>query len=432
MLAQGDLARIDPADGVDLLVISALPDDYTPTPTSLVGQLAARGISVARLGALKARDLRETTGAWLSHPVEEAGFGRLVCFEPGWIGDPPQVVGQLFRALFPFLDEAEDQVIAMPLISSGDAGWPAEAMMPPLLDAAVEWLRLGLPVRTLYIVARNAPQIERMREAFETKRREEAPEVFERRSAASSAEAMPSPMSAPLPKASRTPFSIAALIGLAATVMGASLAVVFLSGGSVIWALVPLLLATIFLAAWLLSSSGGGAPAPAPAEAPRVPEDWDAPLDGPPAKQVFLSFSSRDAEAADRIAQAFREVAPEVEVFDFRRDIEIGVSYQRRIDAALKECEHALCLLSPDYMSSGECEEELMVARLRNKRMGFEFLWPVYWRGLPGDLEDWIMILNLADCREEDAGELDATARRLAARLVPAQPGPVAGPPPRG
>ena len=101
VLAQGNLARIDAAHRVDLLVISAFPGDYTPTPTSMVGQLARNGVSVGMLAKMKAMDLRAESGAWLSPPVDAPGFERLVCFEPEVLGAPPAVVGELFRALFP-------------------------------------------------------------------------------------------------------------------------------------------------------------------------------------------------------------------------------------------------------------------------------------------------------------------------------------------
>ncbi|WP_211238698.1 hypothetical protein, partial [Roseivivax isoporae] len=195
VLALGDLARIDPGEAVDLLVISALPGDYMPTDGSLVGQLVRQGVSVAALARDKARDLTATTGAWLSQPVAGAGFGRLVCFEPARIGPPPQVVGQLFRALFPFLEDMRDQVVAMPVPATGDAGWPPEAVMPPLLEAAVEWLRLGLPVATLWIVVRDGAQLARVRGAFAAERARQAAEAFP-------GVAAPSP--APMPEAPRT------------------------------------------------------------------------------------------------------------------------------------------------------------------------------------------------------------------------------------
>lgn len=54
----GDLSAIPTAEAVDLLVVSAFPNDYLPTPSSLCGALARKGISVAELSSDKAVDLR--------------------------------------------------------------------------------------------------------------------------------------------------------------------------------------------------------------------------------------------------------------------------------------------------------------------------------------------------------------------------------------
>jgi hypothetical protein len=54
-LPVGDLTRLDANDGVDVLIVSAFPDDYAPTPTSLIGKLHAVGVNVADLARDKAR-----------------------------------------------------------------------------------------------------------------------------------------------------------------------------------------------------------------------------------------------------------------------------------------------------------------------------------------------------------------------------------------
>ena len=385
VLAKGDLARIDPEQGVDLLVISTLPGDYSPTPTSLVGQLAARGISVERLAAMKAMDLRADLGVWLSHPVDDAGFDRLVCFEPMTKGAPPDVVGMLFRALFPILGHDGEHTVAMPLIAAGDAGWPAEQMLPPLLEAAAEWLRLGLPITTLYIAERSEAKLERMGEAFARAKAAIALppgpdplDVIERRSVPEAiVPRAPAPREATLEMARG---------GLATEMLGR-------------------------VVRWLLNRFGLAGP-----EIVLGPPPDEGSATGG-VRRVFLSFSSKDAAAADLVGERFAREAPHVDLYDFRRDVQHGTRYQRKIDAALKDSEKVICLFSPDYMRSGECQEELEVTRLRNKRQGFDMLVPVYWRRIEGDLEDWIVILDPADCREANERRLADEIRHLARRL---------------
>ena len=57
-LLHGDLTDIPSHFAVHLLVISAFPNDYIPTPTSLIGALHRKGVNVDSLARKKDRDLR--------------------------------------------------------------------------------------------------------------------------------------------------------------------------------------------------------------------------------------------------------------------------------------------------------------------------------------------------------------------------------------
>jgi hypothetical protein len=156
-LCFGDLAALPPEHAVDVLVLSALPDAYVPTPRSLIWRLEQkRGISVAALARRKAVDLRGTCSCWMSEELvteEDPGFRRLLCFEPHYRGDPASVVGDIFRSLIPFLEGSSAvRTVAMPIVSTGLAGVPVSEMLPPLIEAVVKWMTLSLALERLKIV----------------------------------------------------------------------------------------------------------------------------------------------------------------------------------------------------------------------------------------------------------------------------------------
>jgi hypothetical protein len=157
-LYKGDLTALSATEGFDLLVVSAFPDDYTPTPTSLIGALWRRGLSVDMLAMVKELDLRADFSCWLSRRIasELPGlrFQRILCFEPSMRGRPPERVGDIFRALTPILAEKPDiKSVALPMVAAGDQGCAVEEIVGPLLDAAVHWLETGLPLDRIMIVA---------------------------------------------------------------------------------------------------------------------------------------------------------------------------------------------------------------------------------------------------------------------------------------
>lgn len=153
-LLRGDLAELPREHSVDVLVVSAFANDYTPTPTSLIGSLFWVGISVDELAKNKEIDLREQFSCWLSHKLDDRhAFGRILCIESGWRGSAPEITDDLFRALAPyFLTSLPNASVAMPLIGAGDQGWPPSQMMESILNATIAWINRGLPLRVLKII----------------------------------------------------------------------------------------------------------------------------------------------------------------------------------------------------------------------------------------------------------------------------------------
>jgi hypothetical protein len=170
-LCQGDLTELQPSEHVDILVVSAFPDSYDPTPTSLIGALHRKGVSVAQLAKVKRLDLRSAFSCWLSADLidvpEGIRFKRILCFEPATRGKPPEVVGDIFRCLAPLLlGEYPEATVAMPIVASGEQQWSGEDMLVHILRAAVHWLSQGLPLKCLKIVESSPEKIARLRRVF--------------------------------------------------------------------------------------------------------------------------------------------------------------------------------------------------------------------------------------------------------------------------
>ena len=163
-LHHGDLTSLTAAESFDLLVVSAFPNDYIPTPTSLIGALYRKGVSVDMLAKVKEIDLRSIYSCWLSmklDPKDYIGiqFSRILCFEPLIKNQsPPQLIGDIFQSLLPMTEQYGIKSIAMPILSTGDAMYPVQRILPILIEASVNWLNIGLELDTIKIVAHSENQ----------------------------------------------------------------------------------------------------------------------------------------------------------------------------------------------------------------------------------------------------------------------------------
>lgn len=151
-LLQGDLTAIPPVHAADILIVSAFPGSYEPYSKTLMAALYHKGIFVGEMANNKEIDLRNQLGCWLSKPVSEVqqkqfNFKQILCFEPGSeVHEDKTVAGNIFRCINSFAFEKQYNVIAMPVVASGNQKIPLGKMLPALVEAAIFWFENGLPL----------------------------------------------------------------------------------------------------------------------------------------------------------------------------------------------------------------------------------------------------------------------------------------------
>lgn len=137
-LYQGDLTHMKAGETVDYLIISALPNDYSPTPGSLIGALNAIGVSVASLAQHKAADYRATSYCWVSQPISGQAFQRIICFEPTLHGnDAATQIPGIFVSLEKFAGStAQNIVVASSMVSTGSREANPSTVLTALFNGA--------------------------------------------------------------------------------------------------------------------------------------------------------------------------------------------------------------------------------------------------------------------------------------------------------
>jgi hypothetical protein len=138
-----------------------------------------------------------------------------------------------------------------------------------------------------------------------------------------------------------------------------------------------------------------------------------APMERKAKYDWFISYATPDKLASAIACQELLTRHPAAKVFDFRYEIDQGSSWQTRIDEAIAHADKILAIMSPDYFASPECIEELMMARLRDKRSQRVILLPYYWKSIGTELDLWLQVRNYWDCREANADKLRVGIQEL-------------------
>ncbi|WP_262269581.1 DUF4145 domain-containing protein [Microvirga yunnanensis] len=154
-LWQGDICT--PPEHVDALVVSAIEDDYAPTPTSVIGALLrVHSIDISELAKRPSLNL-DALCTWLSFSGAEAPFGGIICVNvPADASDLREVFQNAFIALavaerkYP-----EIRTIAMPILSTGDHRRDVRHVTDVLMQESVGFLERAHSVKKIIFMAQS-------------------------------------------------------------------------------------------------------------------------------------------------------------------------------------------------------------------------------------------------------------------------------------
>ncbi|XP_063961434.1 uncharacterized protein LOC129269133 isoform X2 [Lytechinus pictus] len=154
-LCFGDITKLKQEDKVDVIFVSSFGNNYDKMTGTVIGALYENlGIDVKKLADNKEEDLRTLYSCWWSKPLpSKTPYNRLLCFESRRrrAGRPQELVGHAFRCLVPILKNKDASVIT-PLLSTGNQGYDPRVMLEGMIQAAISWVKAGLPIRLLKIV----------------------------------------------------------------------------------------------------------------------------------------------------------------------------------------------------------------------------------------------------------------------------------------
>jgi hypothetical protein len=131
----------------------------------------------------------------------------------------------------------------------------------------------------------------------------------------------------------------------------------------------------------------------------------------PYAYDLFVSYSHRDMAEVDYLVEKLVLEAPSLRVFQDKLELDVGQSWQTRLDDALESCRHVVPVYSPAYLTSKMCIEEFNMARVRHRDSESPVLIPILLRST--ELPLYMRTLQYIDCREADRERLHGAARKL-------------------
>ncbi|MBC7851575.1 MAG: toll/interleukin-1 receptor domain-containing protein [Chitinophagaceae bacterium] len=356
-LYHGDLSALPPEFNIDIVVLSAFPNDYTPTPNSLIGALDQRGLSVAALAQDKESDHRKNLWCWISKelPLEQKQifhFSRILCFEPEKTkDDAAEYVADIFRCMNNFVFDDLVNHVAMTTVAAGKQQASAMRITASIVEAAIFWLQRGLPLQSIKIVEINKEKAEQLQKVFDRYRDPEVIDTKKRRRSVFLSE----PATTTLPSR---------------------------SAGTAI----PL------------------APRSEPLPAPIAPIPQAQPQ--PEQFDIFISYAHKNKDHVRYFIDQMRQKYPTLKLFYDSDSIPKGGQWLKQISRCIDRSKKVLIFLSREFDESPACWDEFQCAKVRQNRTGQNIIMNIYLHDHP-ELPTMFEIFNWIDCREADKAKLE-------------------------
>jgi hypothetical protein len=350
-LLHGDLSALPAEHAADILIISAYPGKYNPTPGSLLDALDKKGLSVEELSKNKMVDLRHQLGCWLSDHLTAAqqkqfNFSHILCFEPYLHSEAPEeVVSNIFRCINTFVFDDDHNGVAMPLLATGNQKVAIEKMLPALIENAVFWLEQGLPLDNIKLVVYNEEHIDQVLKLFEAAKQQYEPKVVEKRPATPPSRQQPTPQ----PKPATT------------------------------------------------------ATAAAPPGPPKLEEKYD----------YFISYAHKQTELVHSFVETIRKHNERLNIFYDRSSIPPGGLWIKHISDAIQRAKKVIILITPDYCNSPVCWDEFQCAKLIEYSTRQQVIQTIYLYSEQA-LPPIMGIYSYIDCREGDLAKLMEATKSFA------------------
>jgi len=360
----GDLSAIPKEQKVDIVILSAFPNNYAPTPNTLIGSLDQKGLSVAKLAEDKDMDLRKTLWCWFSKElskdqVEKFNFSRILCFEPEEKRDnAAEFVADIFRCLNNFVFDDDVNHVAMPAVAAGNQRASVIKITEAIIEAATFWLQRGLPLQSLKLVEINEKKAEDLRKVFANYK---AQESFNINTGAKSDQPKIDQLIPAAPHQAETdplPFSPKKTLASRSVTATES--------------------------------------APVVKTVPAATDQFD----------IFISYAHKNKDHVRYFIETLRQKNPSLRIFYDSDSIPKGGQWLKEISRCIDKSKKVLVFLSKEFDESPACWDEFQCAKVRQNRTGKNIIMNIYLLDHP-ELPTMFEIFNWIDCREADKQKLE-------------------------